>query len=226
MVTQPKTKSRLEFSSSEAWRAYVTASVPAAARRFVFAFGQTTLYRRFYEVRKQAFPVEFSDELNRIEGLDDPQRTEALETLNGRIFVDMTRSQMSALSRNPVQALSETPVSGVEKLLACLEVENEAFALWLSYKRVKSHRQGLPAWEEYVRSLLADETEVDIQFVLMMEQLGELLDQFKLQHLVLSSKLYQRIRAIHREPAGNARVFLTRILLNELLEAINPCTSA
>jgi hypothetical protein len=225
MMTQPEIKSRLEFSSAEAWRAYVRTSVPAPARPFVFAFGQTTLYRRFYELREQAFPIEFSAELKRIEGLDEPQRAAALEELNGRIFVDMTRFQMNAASRKGVPASSETFPEGLEKLLVYLENENEAFALWLRYVRATSHQQRLPGWEDYARTLLADTTEIDLEFVLMMRQLGELLDQFKIQRLVLSSRLFQRIRAIHLEPAGDARVFLTRILLQELLEALIPCTS-
>jgi hypothetical protein len=226
MMTQPEIKSRLEFSSPEAWQAYVRTSVAVPERPFVFAFGQTTLYRRFYEVREQAFPVEFSAELKRIEGLDDPQRTEAIETLNGRIFADMNQFLMNAASRKAVPAPSETSPEGLEKLLVYLENENEAFALWLRYKRATSHQQHLPSWEEFVRTLLADTTEVDLEFVLMMRQLDELLDQFRIQRLVLSSRLFQRIRAIHREPAGSARVFLTRILLQELLEALTPCTSA
>ena len=226
MMTQPEIKSRLEFSNAEAWQAYVRTSVPAPARPFVFAFGQTTLYRRFYEVREQAFPVEFSAELRRIEGLDDPQRTEALEALNDRIFADMTRFQMNTASRKGILVPSETSPEGLEKLLVYLENENEAFALWLSYKRARSHQQRLPVWEDFVRTLLADATESDVEFALMMRQLGELLDQFKVQRLALSSRLFQRIRALHREPAGSARVFLARILLQELLEALTPCTSA
>jgi hypothetical protein len=226
METQPVFKSRLEFSSPEAWQDYVRTAVPAPLRAFTLTFGQTTLYLRFYEVRDQAFPVELSVELKRIEGMDDPQRTEALETLNGRIFAEMSRFLMNAMPPVGARPFVETADEGVDRLLVYLEKENPAFALWLSYKRAQSHQQSLPTWEEYVHALLAGDTDEDLEFVLLMSQLGELLYQFRSQHLVLSSQLSQRIRAIHLETAGKVRALTARLLVYELLEAITPCTSA
>src|SRR5438309_1436750 len=71
-------KPRIDFGDHEQWTAYVRREVPPQDQGYVLTLSRTDLFRRFYEARGRAFPEVFSQELDRIGTLDDPERTEAL----------------------------------------------------------------------------------------------------------------------------------------------------
>lgn len=226
MTRELQIRSRLEFSDTESWRAYVNSEVPPHERAFVIALGLTTLYLRFYEVRNQSVPSAFAREFDRLQVLEEPTRTEALSVLNVRIFADMTRQMMGAVPADRPPIESETPRKTIEQLIARLEKENPAFALWCSYKRSQIAAPDMPEWQKYVEALLSsDESDVR-EFILLMGQLGELLDQFRQQNRAIDVLTRTRICAIQRERAGAERTLATRVLVHELVGALPACTSA
>ena len=227
MLTSPsQLRSRLEFKDSESWRAYIEANVPPQDRAYVVAFGLTTLYLQFYMVRNQAVPAEFAEELKRLHAFAEPARTGALLALNNRIFADMTRLMMQAAPVERFVTTAEPPKQTIEKLILRLEKESPAFAVWCGYKRAQLHDSGLPEWSEYVSALLPHGASEEAEFILLMGQLGELLRQFECQHKPLDALLKIRISSIPRERAGAERNLATRVLVQELLEAIAPCAYA
>src|SRR5260370_41951730 len=73
-----------KFGNLEDWLSHVRDNVPTEEQPYALACGRTELFKRFYEVRKQTFPVEFAQELEQIEARRDPERTGDLEELNRR----------------------------------------------------------------------------------------------------------------------------------------------
>lgn len=219
-------RSRLEFSSSEEWRSYVEANVETDERAYVMASGLTTLYLKFYQVRGIRVPEHVLPLIEEVTALQDPARTEQLNSINGELFAGMTQGLGASL---PV---SSSPVKGTQSgvavsvLAAQLERENNDFALWRSYRRAQQEGARLPNWEQYIRTLLAEEGSDVIDFALSMATLGELMEQLRDQKKTVPALLANRILTVHRERQGPARAFATRILLQELLEVISPCTSA
>jgi hypothetical protein len=227
MPTSPsQLRSRLEFRDSESWRTYIEANVPPQDRAYVAAFGLTTLYLQFYLVRNQALPAEFTEELDRLHALQEPERTRALLALNNRIFADMTRLMMQTAPTERGITPAETPNQNVEKLIIRLEKESPEFAIWCGYKRAQLHDSGLPEWSDYVQALLPHGAAEEAEFILLMGQLGELLRQFQDQRKPLDALLKIRISAVQRERVGAERNLATRLLVHELLEAIAPCAYA
>lgn len=219
-------RSRLEFKNAESWRAYIETDVPPQDRGYITAFGMTTLYLKFYAVRNLAVPLEVDVELHRLEAFEEPARTRALVTLNNRIFADMTRLMMQAAPAKPAAITAESPKQAMEKLILRLEKENPAFAIWRSHKRAQLSDSHAPEWSEYVRVLVPREENEETEFIFLMGQLGELLRQFQEQDKAVDSLLKIRLFAIGRERAGVERNLAARLLVQDLLEAIAPCTCA
>jgi hypothetical protein len=96
MLASPEIKSPNDFSNHEDWEQYVLETVAAEQVAYALEFGRTRRFLRFYELRDKQFPDEFTDEVGRLQVLDDPERTDGLRTLNGRIFADMTSFLMEA----------------------------------------------------------------------------------------------------------------------------------
>ena len=219
-------RSRLEFSDSESWRAYVESNVAPEERAYVTAFGLTLLYMKFYEVRNLPAPMEFARELERLQTLEEPARTDALSALNARIFADMTRLMIRVAPADRQASVTETPRQVIGKLLVRLEKQSPAFAIWCGYKRAQLHASRLPEWPEYVHALLPSSDNDDIEFILLMGNLGEVLRQLQDQNCVIDALTKVRICAVQRERAGAERNLAARLLVHELIEALAPCASA
>lgn len=218
-------RSRLEFSSTEEWVRYVQNDVPSQDRAYVTEFGFTVLYLRFYEIRGLPVPRDVRELIEQTHALPNPARVTQLKSVNARLFNGMNQALLASL---PLAArLATDSHSGVTVpfLVDCLERENESYALWCDYKRVRAKSSGLPSWEQYVHALLDDEAHADIEFALAMGTLGELLRQLQAQRQTVPSPLAKRIRVLHRERKGRERDLATRILLQELLEVLTPCSS-
>src|SRR5580698_2318014 len=89
MSNKNSIKSPTDFENPEDWRAHVREMAPPEEVAYILELGQTTRYIRFYELRNQAFPSKFSEELSHISQLDDPERMVRLRALNQGIMLHM-----------------------------------------------------------------------------------------------------------------------------------------
>ena len=110
MLASPEIKSPNDFSNHEDWEQYVLETIAAEQVAYALEFGRTRRFLRFYELRDKQFPDEFTDEVGRLQVLDDPERTDGLRTLNGRIFADMTSFLMEAACAEHDVVIDEPPV--------------------------------------------------------------------------------------------------------------------
>jgi hypothetical protein len=187
------------------------------------------MFARFYEARNQPFPDRFLSEMAAIGQLHDPERTEALEALNDRIFADMTQFLLAA-ARPEVSERAEiaTPISPrevIDELAAHLAKENPYYALWIRYSSPVSEPNSELTWEEFVAQELGDGTSEEIEFALLVGQLGKLLTYFRHRNLALPAHFSGRIWFLHYLPAAE-RSAHARALVQELAEATGSCTYA
>jgi len=229
MDRKPQLKSPTDFGHPDAWRQYVRQTVAPGEVGYTLAFGRTIMFARFYEARNQPFPDRFVSEMVAIGQLHDPERTEALEALNDRIFADMTQFLLAA-ARPEVSERVEiaTPVSSrelIDELAAYLTKENPYYALWIRYTSPVSEPHSELAWEEFVARELGDWTNEEIEFALLVGQLGNLLTYFWHRNLALPPHFSGRVWFLHYLP-GAERNAHARALVQELAEATESCTCA
>jgi hypothetical protein len=221
-------RSRTEFASQDEWTAYVRDFVPVLERGHVLACGRTELFRSFYEVRKQEFPAEYTEELGRIQILSEPRRTDRLQRLNERIFAGLTellfhQTQFERLAGAPLAPVS--PREQVQELRNHLAEKNSYFALWVDYKRGLAENLDTQDWDQYLRKELGPADEDAIVFAKAMADLDNLLFYFRDQNLPLPRYFFERAWFLHylRDPE---RMLQTRALLNTLATETGECTCA
>jgi hypothetical protein len=227
MLASPEIKSPNDFSNHEDWEQYVLETVAAEQVAYALEFGRTRRFLRFYELRDKQFPVEFTDEVGRLQVLDDTERTDGLRTLNGRIFADMTNFLMEAACAEHDVVIDEPPCQEIERLLAYIGKTNPWFALWVAYKN-RPADAGARAWRDCVRQTLTTASEDDVVFALLMSQLGELLYLFRDNDRALPRLFFQRIWFLHyyRSDRSAERNIQARALVQGLLEATDSCAFA
>jgi hypothetical protein len=229
MDRKPQLKAPTDFGHPDEWRQYVRQSVSPDEVGYTLTFGRTIMLARFYEARNQPFPDRFLSEMATICQLHDPERTEALEALNDRIFADMTQFLLAG-ARPEVSESGEnaTPVSSrelIDELAAYLTKENPYYALWIRYTSPVSEPHSELAWEEFVARELGDWTNEEIEFALLVGQLGNLLTYFWHRNLALPPHFSGRVWFLHYLP-GAERNAHARALVQELAEATGSCTCA
>ena len=151
MTEKHSLKLPTDFSDPKEWRAYVRATVPTEDVDFTLAYGRTTLFLRFYEVRGERLPEEFRAELTRIDGLSDPARTESLVTLNDRILAAMTQLLVTPPASSAFDEAG-TPRELIGNLLDNLARNSPCFALWTHYSKFVQQQPDAPCWEEMLRT--------------------------------------------------------------------------
>jgi hypothetical protein len=213
-----------DFTDPMEWRAYVRAKVSPEEVDFTLAYGRTALFLRFYELREEGLPEEYSAELNRIEGLSDPVRTESLVALNERIFVAMTQL-LVASAASSFGDESATPRELIDKLLDYLARRNPSFAPWTHYSKQVQQQPDAPCWEEYVASEWTDGGEDEIAFAILMGQLGKLLALFHDRNVALPPLYFERIWFLHNLRTSE-RILQARAVVQGLLETLQSCASA
>lgn len=228
MDDMPQMKLPTEFADPEEWKEHVRQTVSEEEVPFMLALGRTRMFVRFYETRKQPFPVRFRDELRDIAKLREPGKTQALEALNGRIFADMTLFLCAAAQlRNAKNSDSivPAPVREIDELFDYLAKENPYFGLWEAYNKQTERRDDALSWEEFVTSELAMATDQEVEFALLMGQLAKVLDHFRKRDLTLPPHYFGRIWFLHylRGPERNAQA---RAVVQGLTEAMASCTCA
>ena len=228
MDRKPQLKSPTDFAHPDEWRQYVRQTVSPDEADYTLAFGRTILFARFYEVRNQPFPDRFLSELAAIGQLHDPERTEALEALNDRIFADMTQFLLAAKPKVSERVEISIPVSPcelIDELAAYLAKENPYYALWIQYTSLAERANGEFAWEEFVAQELGDGTKEETEFALLVGQLAKLLTFFRDRNLALPPHFSGRVWFLHYLP-GAERNAHARALVQELAEAIRSCACA
>jgi hypothetical protein len=220
-------KTPSDFNHHDDWLAYVRHDVPVNEQPFALAFGRMELFRSFYRVRQIEFPRRFAEELERIEGLKNPERAAAMEALNDVIFSSLSAHLFDcALTAKPPDE-AETPASPqeqIDQLLDHLAVENAYFALWLVYKGVAIVPPAAEDWRDYLVQEWGTESAEDIDFAQAMSELDKLLNCFRDRNLALPNLLIESIWFLHYL-RGPERMAQTRAVLGTLLAELAECTS-
>lgn len=221
-------KTPSDFGSHEDWLTHVREHVPAPEQPYARAFGRTELFRRFYQTQGLPVPTQFSDELERVMTLQDPERTAALEALSEAMFRSLTKLVFNrarlARSDNDAQSLPSSREQ-VSRLLSHLAQNNPYFALWVTYKKSVSSRATSEQWSEYLDQELGPERAEKIAFAQAMAKLDKLLTVFRDNNVVLPSLAFERIWFLHAI-RGPERMAQTRAVLGMLTAELAACTSA
>jgi hypothetical protein len=217
-------KPSTDFENPEDWRAHVREMAPPEEVAYVLEFGQTTRYIRFYEIRKHPFPSEFSEELSHIAQLDDPARTVRLRALNQEIMLHMIQFLREAAPGDDGTVIEESSRERIEDLFKYLGRKNRYFAVWRKYESLQCGPER-PDWEEFVYRELSAISGPDVEFTLMMPQLGSLLVHFRDKNLPIPEHHLERISFLHNLRAAE-RNLQVRLLMRGLMGAIDTCTSA
>jgi hypothetical protein len=221
-------KTPSNFSNHDEWLSYVRENISAAGQSYALACGRTELFKSFYQVRNQKFPVEFAEELKRIHTLREPDRTTNLEFLNGQIFSSLTEFLFNQAQPKVVSADSDMPTlprQQVQKLLNYLTGNNPYFTLWAVYKTGIRVNLDAESFENYLSRELGPGSEDDIVFARAMAELDKLLLYLHDRNLPLPKYFFERCRLLHYL-RGPGRMLQTRALLNTLAAEIEACASA
>ena len=221
-------KTPSEFKNHEDWLAYVREEMPIKDQPFALAFGRMEIFRNLYRVRQLEFPRQFLAELNRIEMLDDPERTATLEALNEVVFRSVTRHlfdrAQTARSADETQRVA-SPRELIGQLLNHLAQKNPYFALWLVYNRGESDGSIVQEWDDYLIQELCAESGDEVEFTHAMRELDRILTLFRDRNQALPSLVFERIWFLHHLH-GPERMAQTRAVLGMLTAELAPCTSA
>lgn len=221
-------KTRNDFRSHEEWVAYVRDSVPDLDVPYTIAMGLTEMYRQFYELRSLPFPEHFSPEIERISAMAEPSRTESLEALNNTIMADMVQFLFTASAGAATEIAGTyplTPCEIIDQLLEHLRTQNPYFALWTHYKDEVAGRDRALEWRQYVIRTMGADEDREIEFAQLMSELGRCLEVYRHRELPLPKHFYFQIWFLH-STHGPERNDMTRALVQELVEGLEPCASA
>ena len=221
-------KTRSDFAHNDEWLSYVCESIPVPERSYALACDRTELFKSFYAVRNRAFPSEFSVELERIHALAEPERSDALDSLNQQILErlgGLLRIEAQPNATGVGGIAEENPANDVRRLLNHLTEKNPYFSLWAAYKNRAQGDFDAQGWEEYLSNEIGPESREDIAFTHAMVELDRLLQYFLSNRLPLPEHFYDRCWFLHYL-MGSERMLHTRVLLNTLAAEIKPCASA
>lgn len=220
-------KNRSEFRNQEEWQAYVRSTIPPEDVPFTLSMGLTDTYREFYEIRSQPFPERFSAEIERISSLPEPERTSKLDALNNNILGDATRFLMTAagipLDSEPMYEF--TPRGELEGLQEHLRTKNPYFALWTHYRDDVAGQDNAPDWPEYVAKTMGVGADREIDIALLISEMGRCLELYIQHEMRLPKRVYFQLWLLYRSN-GPERNAMTRALVQELVEGLEPCGSA
>lgn len=220
-------KNRTEFRNSDEWKAYVEVTVPPEDVAFTLAMGLTDTYREFYKLRSQPFPARFSAEIERIATLTEPQRTKELDSLNNSIMGDAIKFLMTAAGvSSESEVMHEfTPRGTIEGLQEHLRTKNPYYALWTHYQDNVSGHDEAPEWCDYVVKTMGVGADREIDFAILISEMGRCLDLYHQRGMQLPKHFYFQIWFLYRSN-GSERNAMTRALVQELVEGLEPCGSA
>lgn len=216
------------FSIHDEWLAYVRSEIPVAEQAHELAIGRAQIFRSFYRVRQLEFPCQFTEELERIDRLLDPERTAALGALNDTIFQSLTKHLFECARMVSAGNDTQTPVSPheqIDQLRGHLVQRNPYLALWIRYEKGAAEHSTVEKWDEYLLQKLGVHCPEKVAFAHATVELDKLLGIFRDKNLTLSGHGLERIWFLHylRSPERMAQ---TRAVLGMLTAELAPCTSA
>jgi hypothetical protein len=216
------------FGTHDDWLAHVRRKIPVPEQPYALAVGRMELFRRFYRMQGLSFPTQFTEELQRIETMHDPERTPTLEALNDLIFRSLTMhlfNRARSITSIDDRKAPASPRKEIEELFSHLAQKNRYFALWTVYKRGVSDRSVAEEWDEYLLQELGTQSPEAIVFTRAMVELDRLLTLFHDENLALPSLAFERIWFLHYL-RGPERMAQTRAVLGMLMAELEACTSA
>lgn len=221
-------KAPSDFGSHDDWLAHVRSEIPIPEQPYALAVGRLGLFRALYWMQGLPFPVQFAEELKRIDSLLDPGRTVAMEALNDAIFRALTMHLFNRAQPTTSIDEQETPASPrrqIQELLCHLAQKNPYFALWSGYKSGATDRSVAEEWDDYLAQELGPQCVEEIDFTRSMVELDRLLTQFHDDNLPLPRLAFERIWFLHYL-RGPERMAQTRAVLGTLMAELGACTSA
>ena len=217
-----------DFGSHDDWLLYVRREIPVPEQPYALALGRIDLFRSFYLMQGLPFPIPVAQEFERIEMLQDPERTAALETLNGEVLRNLTVHLFNQAQSNASESDSRTlpsPREKIQELRNHLAQQNPYFSLWVVYKSdVKDHPVA-EEWGKYLLQELGARSAGEIAFAHAMVELEKLLSLFHDGNRVLPGLSFERIWFLH-SLRGPERMLQTRAVLGMLTAELSACTSA
>ena len=174
------------------------------------------------------FPIPFAQEFECIEMLQDPERTAALEALNGEILRNLTVRLFNQAQSNGSESDSRflpSPREQIQELRNHLAQQNPYFGLWVVYKRDVKDHPVTEEWDEYLLQERGVRSAEEIAFAHAMVELEKLLSLFHDGNRVLPGLSFERIWFLH-SLRGPERMLQTRAVLGMLTAELSACTSA
>lgn len=232
MTNKLKIKSSRDFADPAEWREYVRAFVPEEDVNYALAFERTQLFLCFYRLREIRPPVEVKMELDRIERLNEPERTEAIEAFNDLLLATATMQLMSECKSSEVSADHSNndvdPREQIGTLLDHLGRTSPCYRFWRHYTGSPDSAKRRP-WEEFISTFhsrdLSKSSKREGEYALLIGQLAQLLAHYRDNNLSLPPLSFERIWFLDRlrEPERNLQA---RAVVQGLIEAMKPCASA
>ena len=217
-----------DFGSHDDWLLYVSREIPVPEQRYALALGRIDLFRSLYLMQGLPFPIPLAQEFEHIEMLQDPERTAALEALNGEVLRNLTVHLFNQTQSNAPESDSRTlpsPREQIQELRNHLAQQNPYFGLWVVYKRDVKDHPVTEEWREYLLQELGTGSGEEIAFAHAMVELEKLLSLFHDGNRVLPGLSFERIWFLH-SLRGPERMLQTRAVLGMLTAELSACTSA
>ena len=174
------------------------------------------------------FPIPVAQEFERIKVLQDPERTAALEDLNGEVLQNLTVRLFNQAQSNAPESDSRTlpsPREQIQELRNHLAQQIPYFDLWVVYKRDVKDHPVTEEWREYLLQKLGARSAEEIAFAHAMVELEKLLSLFHDGNRVLPGLSFERIWFLH-SLRGPERMLQTRAVLGMLTTELTACASA
>ena len=217
-----------DFGSHDDWLPHVRSEIAVLDQPYALALSRIDLFRSFYRMQGLPFPIPIAQEFERIEMLQDPERTAALETLNGEVLRNLTVHLFNQAQSNALESDSRflpSPREQIQELRNHLAQQNPYFGLWVVYKRDVKDYPVAEEWGEYLLQELGARSAEEIAFAHAMVELEKLLSLFHDGNRVLPGLSFERIWFLH-SLRGPERMLQTRAVLGMLTTELTACASA
>lgn len=221
-------KTPSDFTSHDDWLSYVRREIAVSDQPYALAFGRMELFRNFYRMQRLPFPIQIAQEFERIEMLQDPERTAALEALNGEVLRNLTghlfNQAQSSASENDSRTLP-SPREQIQELRNHLAQKSPYFSLWVAYKSDVKDHPVTEEWDEFLLQELGARSAEEIAYAHAMVELEKLLSLFHDGNRVLPGLSFERIWFLY-SLRGPERMLQTCAVLGMLTAELTACTSA
>ena len=217
-----------DFGSHDDWLSHVRSEIAVSDQPYALALGRIDLFRSFYRMQGLPFPIPIAQEFERIEMLQDPERTAALEALNGEVLRNLTVRLFNRAQSNASESDSRflpSPREQIQELGNHLAQQNPYFGLWVVYQRDAKDHPVAEEWGEYLLQELGARSAEETAFAHAMVELDKLLSLFHDGNRVLPGLSFERIWFLH-SLRGPERMLQTRAVLGMLTAELTACASA